>query len=233
MEEDKIQRLHDSLSKLRKSAGLGTDSQFNFGGVVANDAISIIKDKDGKSVREDGLPINALYSNFLKQGNYDPNSKNSASKYGDGRFIKRNFDDCVGEGETPVHDVSKKKKKDSSGKKKKAEAKARKKAEKKAIKLAAKKQEKLEAKRRARKEEKRRQKELETSKPSLTAGMPSSEQQSEKVKKNDISKDIDESIKNSKHDARDSNKMKQGAPKKTKDSPTKSKKSKKKRKKSI
>ena len=94
MEEEKIQRLHDTLSKLRKGKGLGVSSHYNFGGPTSSDngAVPIKEDEDGKLYRDDGLPVNALYSNFLKQGSYT--KKNSALKYGDGRKIKRNFDDC-------------------------------------------------------------------------------------------------------------------------------------------
>jgi len=87
MEEDKIQSLHDSLSKLRKSAGLGISSHLNFGG----------PNKSSHTKRNDGLPSNELYSNFVREGLYDHTKKdqNDAAKYGDGRFIKRNFDDCT------------------------------------------------------------------------------------------------------------------------------------------
>jgi len=133
MEEEKIQRLHDSLSKLRKGKGLGTDSHFSWN---ANDAIPMKKDEEGKLYREDGLPVNGLYSNFVKQGSYDPTKQTSALKYGDGRAIKRNFDDIK-----PITESE-----DSAPKEKKS--KEERKEEKKAAKLEAKKQAKLEEKRR-------------------------------------------------------------------------------------
>lgn len=135
MEEDKIQSLHDSLSKLRKSAGLGISSHLNFGG----------PNKSSHTKRDDGLPSNELYSNFVREGLYDHTKKdqNDAAKYGDGRFIKRNFDDC-----TPVagqaDDVSSDDCDDSSAAK--LQRKAKKKKNKKAAKLEAKRQAKLEEK---------------------------------------------------------------------------------------
>ena len=131
MEEDKIQKLHDTLSKLKKGKGLGTSSHYNFGGSHANNnGIPFKEGEDGKIFREDGLPMNALYSNFIKEGSYS--KQDSALKYGDGREIKRNFDDCVNE-----DDKNSKENDDSRSSKK------RKKEEKKALKKA----EKLEAKR--------------------------------------------------------------------------------------
>ena len=98
MEEEKIQQLHDTLSKLRKGKGLGTSSHYNFGNhhhhhLNNPNSVPIKEGKDGKLHRDDGLPINALYSNFVKQGSWT--KKDSALKYGDGRVIKRNFDDCI------------------------------------------------------------------------------------------------------------------------------------------
>lgn len=130
MEESKVQALHDTLSKLKKSQGLGVSSHYNFGKVKTTEV-------DGKIVREDGLPNNPLYFPFVREGTYDRN-KSDAAKYGDGRVIKRNFDDCNSDSE--------------SGKKK---SKEERKAEKKAAKLEAKRQAKLEEKRRAKREEKR------------------------------------------------------------------------------
>lgn len=96
MEEEKAQRLHDTLAKLRKGNGLGTSSHFNFGGPSADGPIVTKKDANGNLVREDGLPMNGLYSNFVREGAaYDP-KKSAQLKYGDGRAIKRNFDDCKG-----------------------------------------------------------------------------------------------------------------------------------------
>ena len=86
MEEQKVQALHDTLAKLKKSAGLGVASHYNFGKIKT-------KEVNGQTVREDGLPNNPLYFPFVKEGTYDPNTSDAA-KYGDGRAIKRNFDDC-------------------------------------------------------------------------------------------------------------------------------------------
>merc|ERR1719416_191856 len=85
MEEQKIQALHDTLKKLKKSAGLGVASHYNFGKIKT-------KEVNGKTIREDGLPNNPLYTPFLKEGTYDPSTAD-ATKYGDGRAIKRNFED--------------------------------------------------------------------------------------------------------------------------------------------
>ena len=84
MEEQKVQALHDTLAKLKRSAGLGTASHYNFGTKIKTKQIN------GQTVREDGLPNNPLYFPFLKEGTYDPKN-NVAAKYGDGRVIKRNF----------------------------------------------------------------------------------------------------------------------------------------------
>jgi len=150
MEEEKIQRLHDTLSKLRKGKGLGTDSHYSWN---AHESISMKKDKDGNLFREDGLPVNGLYSNFVKQGTFDPEKakENSALKYGDGRKIRRNFDDIKAVGEEESSDESSKKK-----------SKEEKKAEKKAAKLEAKKQAKLEEKKRQKVEAKKAAKKIET-----------------------------------------------------------------------
>jgi len=132
MEEDKIQSLHDSLSKLRKSAGLGISSHLNFGG-------------SSSTKRKDGLPTDELYSNFVKEGLYDPTTKkrNDAAKYGDGRFIKRNFDDCTPE-DDQVDDAS-----STCSSTVELKRKAEKKKKMKAAKLEAKRQAKLEEKKKA------------------------------------------------------------------------------------
>ncbi len=136
MDEEKIQRLHDTLSKLGKGKGLGTSSHYNFGGSSnVNNAVPIKEDKSGRLYREDGLPVNALYSNFVKQGSYK--KQDSALKYGDGRAIKRNFDDC-----TPDLIKGEKRDDDSDGDGSTKSAKRRRKQKKKALKKA----EKLEAK---------------------------------------------------------------------------------------
>ena len=135
MEEEKIQRLHDTLSKLRRSEGLGMATHFNFN--------SSTTDKK----RTDGLPTNALYSNFLKEGSYDPNTS-SALKYGDGRAIKRNFDDC---GKVSSSDDES----STNSEERKRRKKLEKKEKKKAAKLEAKRQAKLEEKRRLKLQEKK------------------------------------------------------------------------------
>ena len=161
MEEQKIQSLHDTLAKLKKTAGLGIASHYNFGKVKT-------KQVNGQTVREDGLPNNPLYFPFVKEGTFDP--KNAESKFGDGRTIKRNFDDCDEKVDDSVRSSdsssgrnrsnNKLDKKSNKKKRMKEEAKGVKKAKKKAMKLEAKRQAKLEAKRQAKLEEKRAQKKL-------------------------------------------------------------------------
>lgn len=140
MDEAKAIALHETLAKLKRSAGLGVASHYNFGNVKT-------KQVDGQTVREDGLPNNPLYHPFVREGTYDPKTA-AARQYGDGRVIKRNFDDD-GDGSGGEGDGGKPKQQ------RKREAKEKRKAEKKAAKVAAKRQAKLEEKRRAKLEEKR------------------------------------------------------------------------------
>ena len=65
MEEYKAQALHDTLSKLKRSQGLGVASTYNFGSKIKT------KEVDGQVVREDGLPNNPLYFSFVREGTYD------------------------------------------------------------------------------------------------------------------------------------------------------------------
>jgi hypothetical protein len=153
MEEEKIQRLHDSLSKLRKGKGLGINSHYSWN---VHESIPLKKDKNGNLFRDDGLPVNGLYSNFIKEGSYNPErtKDHSSYKYGDGRAIKRNFDDIQQMSDDNIQNCSKKVKKKS---------KEERKAEKKAAKIEAKRQAKLEEKKRLKLEAKRarrKQKEL-------------------------------------------------------------------------
>lgn len=122
MEDSKLQALHDSISKLTKGRnGLGTSRVYSW--QKQNGINNAHYNPEAR-----GLPNNALYSNFVPAGIYDPNSK--PANHGDGRYIKRNFDD------------------DDEGKEKtKEERKAEKKAAAKAAKLEAKRQAKLEEKR--------------------------------------------------------------------------------------
>ncbi|KAL3772205.1 hypothetical protein ACHAW5_009352 [Stephanodiscus triporus] len=146
MEEQKIQALHDTLAKLKKTAGLGVASHYNFGKIKT-------KQVNGQTVREDGLPNNPLYFPFVKEGTFDPSTAD-VSKFGDGRAIKRNFDDC--QTSANVDDGSERSlDKKSSKKERKKLAKEKKKADKKALKLEAKRQAKLEEKRREKLEAKK------------------------------------------------------------------------------
>mmetsp|Transcript_13792 Transcript_13792/g.21022 ORF Transcript_13792/g.21022 Transcript_13792/m.21022 type:complete len:201 (+) Transcript_13792:95-697(+) len=147
MEEHKLQALHDALCRHRKSEGLGTSTSYSW------TATSELKE------RNDGLPSNALYAYFLKEGSYDANAQRQD---GDGRTIKRNFGDC--EGVEDEFNESKKRRKE----KRKEEKKAKRKAEK----LAAKKAAKLEEKKRLRREsanqeeDKKEKRKAEKKKPS-------------------------------------------------------------------
>lgn len=153
MEEHKVQALHDTLAKLKKSAGLGVASQYSFGNIKT-------KQVDGQTVREDGLPSNPLYFPFVKEGLYDPTAT-GAGKFGNGKVIKRNFDDCKSGSDDEKDNMtaskkSKKKRKSEDGKeKKKAEKRLLKIEAKRQAKLEAKRQQKLEAKRQAKREEKK------------------------------------------------------------------------------
>ena len=145
MEESKLQALADSLSKHSGKKGLGTYGGEYSWSKTANSSTT-------PSARIDGLPTNPLYSNFVKEGTYDPSKKTPLS-HGDGRVIKRDFSDIPAiVDETSSDETSSKK----SSKKSKEERKAEKKALKKAVKKAA----KLEAKKKAKLEEKRRLKKL-------------------------------------------------------------------------
>lgn len=129
MEESKLQAIADSLSGHGGRKGLGT-----YGGDYSWSKSARSASSEQETTRTDGLPTNALYSNFVKAGGYDP-SRKGPMNHGDGRIIKRDFSDI------PVIEDS-----DSSKKKKKVSKEERK---------AAKKAAKLEAKRQARLEEKR------------------------------------------------------------------------------
>jgi hypothetical protein len=77
MEEAKVQALHDTLSKLKRSAGLGVSSHYNFGKIKTTQV-------NGETVRADGLPNNPLYFPFVREGTYDRSDKGDAARYGDG-----------------------------------------------------------------------------------------------------------------------------------------------------
>ena len=135
MEESKLQAIADSLAKHKGRKGLGTHGGEYSWSKPATSTEEI--------ERTDGLPNNALYSNFVKEGTYDPNKKSSIN-HGDGRTIKRDFSDIP----AVVEDGST----DSANKKKETKmTKEQRKAAKKAAKLEAKKQAKLEEKRRLKK----------------------------------------------------------------------------------
>lgn len=100
MEESKAQALHDALSKLAprgKGGGLG----------LGTGAYSWSK-QGNEETSDNGLPRNPLYANFVPAGIYDPNNKNKHN-HGDGRTIKRKFDDCEDNQNFECEAISKKK----------------------------------------------------------------------------------------------------------------------------
>jgi hypothetical protein len=126
MEDHKLQALHDTLSKLQGRKGLGTSRQYSW------------QKESSKATSELQPPSNGnpLHSYFHPEGEH-PNWHFLQHGDGDGRVIKRKFDDI-----------------DDGDSFKQREKKERKKAEKKAARKAA----KLEAKRLAKLEEKRQAK---------------------------------------------------------------------------
>uniref|UniRef100_A0A7S2KF97 Uncharacterized protein n=1 Tax=Leptocylindrus danicus TaxID=163516 RepID=A0A7S2KF97_9STRA len=137
MNEAQAQAFHDTISKLKPKGrkGLGSHAA-NF----SNNTDAI----------DNGLPKNGLYANFVREMGDDF----EYNEYGDGRTIKRNFDDCgdnllVGD---EIYGGKKKEKKLS---------KEERKAAKKAAKMEAKRQIKLEEKRRLKREAKAKVKVLE------------------------------------------------------------------------
>ena len=141
MEESKLQALADSLSKNGNRKGLGTNrSPGQYSWSVKQPSTSAATDA---AERTDGLPNNALYTHFVKAGEYDPTQKTTSTmNHGDGRVIKRDFSDLL-----PIL-VSED---GSDGQPAKKMSKEEKKAAKKAAKLEAKRQAKLEEKRQMKK----------------------------------------------------------------------------------
>lgn len=84
MEEKRAQAFHDELSLLAnkrgKSGGLG----------LGGGSYTWSFTTGATSERTDGLPNNPLYVHFVREGSFDA----AKSSHGDGRTIKRNFDDC-------------------------------------------------------------------------------------------------------------------------------------------
>lgn len=133
MDEVKAQALHDELSSLvyqrGKSGGVG------LGVGVYSWSVSTTK---STSERDDGLPNNPLYANFVREGSF--NTK-TPSNHGDGRLIKRNFDDLKNISDAHKSKAKKQKKRMSSTEKKAAKLEAKRQvrlAEKKAAKRAGK-----------------------------------------------------------------------------------------------
>jgi hypothetical protein len=148
MEDHKLQALHDTLSKLRGRHGLGTSSLYSW----QNNSSQAAAAKAPPS----GSGGNPLQAHFHREGEHPHRSL--ARGDGDGRAIKRNFDDLEESNRSsPIGDdgrKGKKKRKASDKNDKKKMSKEEKKMEKKAALKAA----KLEMKRQAKLEEKRREK---------------------------------------------------------------------------
>ena len=125
MDAAQAQAFHDTLAKLKPKgrSGLGSHAAYN------------------SQHQDNGLPKNALYANFVREMGDDF----QFNEYGDGRVIKRNFDDC--DPELIKAEEDKKRKKSSDRKLTKEERKAVKKAAKMEAKRKAKLEEKREAKR--------------------------------------------------------------------------------------
>ena len=195
MEETKLQALVDSLSGHGGRKGLGTNQEYswsktnnrNESGTEQKNS-SLEKQQQG---RDDGLPDNALYAPFLREGAYDPTAK---SHHGDGRTIKRDFSN-----KNHDHDAVAAITESSSSSDNNNLTKEERKAAKKAIKLEAKRQAKLEVKRKAKRAEKevarKRKKKTEEKLPSSTTAKEQQQQQNKdgepkKKKKNESVKTI-------------------------------------------
>ena len=147
MEESKLQELVDTLSKHKKSQGLGVGSSaYSWAGTHVPSATTT----SDTAASSNGLPQNALYSLFRKEGSYDPTAASSTMTHGDGRFIQRTFGDCSKVSDDNDGEDERNKKEKLT----KEERKEQKKAERKAAKLEAKRLAKLEEKKRLKKEAK-------------------------------------------------------------------------------
>jgi hypothetical protein len=144
MEDHKLQALHDTLSKLQGRKGLGTSRQYSWQKKNNSSKAS----SSGSQPTSNGNP---LYSYFHPEGEYP---ESDLPQHGDGRVIKRNFDDVGSSSSSSSEDKDNTTYRKQKREKKKQRKKERKKAEKKAARKAA----KLEAKRLAKLEEKRQAK---------------------------------------------------------------------------
>jgi hypothetical protein len=99
MEDAKLQALHDSLAKLRggHKSGLGQRSSgsssapYSWSNSNRSDQ-QLVDASESSTGHPHGLPNNQLYAYFAPEGTFNP-SQNQPHSHGDGRFIKRNFDD--------------------------------------------------------------------------------------------------------------------------------------------
>jgi hypothetical protein len=134
MEEHKLQALHDTLSKLTGRKGLGTSRQYSWQ-----------KNSPKGSPETQPSSSNPLHVHFHREGEHPQGQPQHGD--GDGRRIKRTFDDV--ESSSSSASGEEKRRKRWEKKQKKEAKKAKKKAEEKAAKLEAKRQLKLEEKRQA------------------------------------------------------------------------------------
>ena len=91
MEEVKLQALADSFAKHGGRKGLGTSGgEYSWSKTNSRNEAGVEQEQQQKEGRDDGLPDNALYAPFVKEGSYNPSAK---GHHGDGRAIKRDFSD--------------------------------------------------------------------------------------------------------------------------------------------
>ena len=103
MEDSKLLALHDSLSGHKGRKGLGSGKAYSWQKSTASNDSD--RDDDGG----DGLPKNRLYSNFLREGNYNPDD--ATKNYGDGRTIKKDFSEYYNQSDSDSDSEGAKKRK--------------------------------------------------------------------------------------------------------------------------
>ena len=108
MEDAKLQALHDSLAKLRGGHKKGLGGTTRSGSYSWSNS-NTTTNESAADQHPHGLPNNQLYSYFAPEGTYNPNAQQQPQQsHGDGRFIKRNFDDIHnGSSDSDSHDNNK------------------------------------------------------------------------------------------------------------------------------
>jgi hypothetical protein len=146
MEDAKLQALHDSLAKLRggQKKGLGRNSSSSGPYSWSHSNPTTTQQEEEDDLHPHGLPNNPLYAYFAPEGTYDNKTKlQQQQSHGDGRYIKRTFDDIDN---AQVDDSDSDSDQDSSDSDKKKLSKQDRKAQKKAAAKEAKRLAKLQAK---------------------------------------------------------------------------------------